>query len=333
MLTFKANYRITNILKRRLPKQWRNFLGSNSESCEATAPHSLHGIDVSSHLVYNVVAPRPQPIEVKLRVVSLRDVLLHEHIELQRVERLMARLQEDQLLKNPPIVVESESRYILLDGATRITALQRIGCRDVVVQIVEYDAPGLQLETWNHLLIDLPLDEFFATLRRISDLRIEPTVWEGAEAALAQRASIGTLVLSDGLVYSLRATGATLAEQTRVLNQVVAAYEGRGEMYRVAHTNLERLLAEHARVSALMIFPRYRPDEIRHLALNGSKLPTGITRHIIPGRAMRINIPLDLLRADEPLAQKNAWLDTWMKTKMRERQVRFYQEPVFLFDE
>lgn len=284
-------------------------------------------------MVYNAIAPRPQPIEVKLRVVSLRDVLLHEHIEQQRVERLTARLQEDQLLKNPPIVVEFQSRYILLDGATRITALQRIGCRDAVVQIVEYEAPGLKLETWNHLLIDLPLDEFFVTLRQISDLHIEPVVWEDAEAALARRASIGTLVLSDGTVYCLRTMGTSLTEQTRVLNQVVAAYEGRGEMYRVAHTNVERLLAEHTRVSALMIFPCYRPEEIRYLALNGSKLPTGITRHIIPGRAMRINIPLDLLRADEPLDQKNAWLDAWMKTKMRERQVRFYQESVFLFDE
>lgn len=270
---------------------------------------------------------------MKLRVVSLRDVLLHEHIETQRVERLSARLQTDQLLKNPPIVVEADSRYILLDGATRITALQRLGCHDVVVQIVEYDAPGLALETWNHLLIDLPLDEFFATLRRLSDLHIEPTMWEDAQTALAQRASIGTLVLSDGRVFTLRTTCHTLDAQTRVLNQVVAAYEGRGEMYRVAHTDLECLLTEHARASALMIFPRYRPDEICHLALNGSKLPTGITRHIIPGRAMRINISLDWLRADEPLEQKNAWLDAWMKAKLRERQVRFYQESVFLFDE
>lgn len=293
----------------------------------------MDAIDASSHLVYNVVAPRPQSIEVKLRVVSLRDVLLHEHIETQRVERLMARLQADQLLKNPPIVVEADSRYILLDGATRITALQRLGCRDVVVQIVEYDAPGLALETWNHLLIDLPLDEFFTALRQIADLHIVSTRWEDAQAALARRTSIGTLVLSDGSVFALQTTRHTLDAQTRVLNQVVAAYEGRGELYRVTHTNLECLLAEYARASALMIFPHYRPDEICHLALNGSKLPTGITRHIIPGRAMRINISLDLLRADESLERKNAWLDAWMKAKLRERQMRFYQESVFLFDE
>ena len=124
-----------------------------------------------------------------------------------------------------------------------------------------------------------------------------------------------------------------LEKQAQLLNQIVAAYEGRGEMYRVAHTDVERLVAEHGRLSALIVFPRYRPDEIRRLALNGSKLPMGVTRHIIPGRALRINIPLDVLRRDDPLEQKNMWLDEWMKAKARERQVRFYQEPVYLFDE
>lgn len=300
------------------------------------APHAStlsRGIDAPSGLVYNTRAPQPQPRAVKLRIVPLREVLLHEHIEAQRVAQLIVRLQSDQLLKNPPIVVEAETRYILLDGATRISALQHLGCRDTVVQIVEYAAPGLKLETWNHLLLDLPLAEFFATLRRESNLHLEPTEWEEAEIALVQRTSIATLVLRDGTVFTLRTACQTLADQTHLLNRVVAAYEGRGEMYRVAHTDLECLLTEHARVSALVIFPRYRPDEICCLALNGNKLPTGITRHIIPGRALRINLPLELLRADEPLAQKNAWLDAWMKTKLRERQVRFYQESVFLFDE
>jgi hypothetical protein len=87
---------------------------------------------------------------------------------------MVERFERDQLLKNPPIVVESSGKYILLDGATRITALKRVGCRDAVVQIVEYDAPGLVLETWNHMLIDLPLRDFFVALWQLPGLRVEP---------------------------------------------------------------------------------------------------------------------------------------------------------------
>ncbi len=272
--------------------------------------------------------------ELTLRVVRLDDVLLHEQIELKRVERLVQRLEDDQYLKNPPIVTDDHAKYVLLDGATRVTALRRIGCRDVVVQVVDYAAPGMALETWNHMLLDTPVDELFRSLRALPGLLVEPATAEHAQAALDCRASIGTLLTRDGQAYTLRTPDdVKLEKQTRLLNQVVAAYEGRSEMYRVAHTDVERLLAEHGRLSALIVFPRYRPDEIRRLALNGAKLPMGVTRHIIPGRALRVNIPLDMLRRDEPLAEKNAWLDEWMKVKMRERRVRFYQEPVFLFDE
>ncbi len=271
--------------------------------------------------------------EVTLRMVALSEVLLHEQIEKKRVARLVERLGMDRYLKNPPIVTEFGGKFILLDGATRVTALKQIGCLDVVAQVIDYDAPDLVLETWNHMLIDLPVFDVLEAIRHLRGLQIEPMTADAAEAALAQRASIATVMLNDGTVYALTSTETKLAEQARQLNRVVAQYEGRGELFRVAHTDLERLLTENTRLSALIVFPRYHPNEIRHLALNGSKLPMGITRHIIPGRAMRINIPLEILERNEPLPAKNAWLDEWMKSKMRERHVRYYQEPVFLFDE
>lgn len=271
--------------------------------------------------------------EPTLRIVPLNDVLLHEQIEQDRANQLYARFQGDWFLKNPPIVSPFADKYILLDGATRCTALKRIGCRDVVVQIVDYDAPGLRLETWNHLLVDLPVSEFLQTLYRLPGLSVQDTSRDQADALLAQRSSIGTLVLADGRAFALQTHSATLHDQVQLLNQIVAAYEGRGELYRVPHANLTQLVTEYARWNALIVFPRYHPDEIRQLALNGNKLPTGITRHIIPGRAMRINIPLDVLQSSDTLEKKNQWLAEWIKLKMRERHVRYYQEPVFLFDE
>lgn len=271
--------------------------------------------------------------ELTLRIVSLSDVLLHEEVEARRVERLIAHLTSDWLLKNPPIVAQFDGKYIVLDGATRTTALKRIACRDIIVQIVDYDSPAIVLETWNHLLLDLPERDLFDALERVPGLRIQATSVDGAAGELEQRASLCSILLADGRAFSLFGRGGSLPAQAETLNQVVAAYEGRGEMYRVAHTNVERLLAEHGRLSALVAFPCFRPDDIRRVTLSGHKLPMGITRHIIPGRVLHINIPLAILERDESLESKNAWLDDWMETRMHERHVRFYQEPVFLFDE
>src|SRR5512140_496656 len=271
--------------------------------------------------------------ELCLRIVHLDDVLLHEEIENKRVDKLVTRLQRDRLLKNPPITAQFDGKYIVLDGATRTTALRRIHSRDIVVQIVDYFNPGVTLETWNHMLLDAPAQEIFDAIKDLPNLFIEKTSLDIANAALDRRDAIASIMLSNGNVYSICAQENTLTEQARLLNHVVAAYEGRGEMYRVGHTDVEQLVAEHGRLSALIVFPRYRPDEILAVAMNGAKLPMGITRHIIPGRALRINIPLDILERDQPLEEKNAWLDEWLKERMRERHVRYYPEPVFLFDE
>ncbi len=270
--------------------------------------------------------------ELALRVVHLDDVLMHEHIERQRVDNLLARLQNDQLLKNPPIVAQADAQYILLDGATRVTALQRLGCRDVVVQIVDYEMAGVALESWSHLLIGLAIPDFLQSLRQLPGLTLHVATVEQAAHTLAQHESIGTVLLADGHALSMHGAD-SLAGEAHLLNQIVAVYEGRGKMHRVAHADLKRLQREFARWSVVIVFPRYRPSEIRRLALNGNKLPTGITRHIIPGRAMRLNLPLDLFKSDESLANKNRWLDEWLAHKLEHHHVRYYQEPVFLFDE
>jgi hypothetical protein len=267
-----------------------------------------------------------------LRVVPLADVLLHEQVEFDRVDKLTARLETDRLLKNPPIVAPCDQRYILLDGATRVTALARLGCRDAVVQIVDYKTPGLVLETWNHLITGLSVSNFLQSLRQLAGLQLNVATIEQANESLALRESIGAVVLADGHALSLFGAESIVA-QAQLLNQIVALYEGSGELHRVAHSKVNQLFAEHARFSALIVFPRYRPDEIQHLALNGCRLPTGITRHIIPGRAMRINLPLEFLQAAQTLAEKNQWLAEWLAEKTRERRVRYYPEPVFLFDE
>lgn len=294
-----------------------------------------YAVDWLRGLTYNVAESGSAGMNARdltLRIVPLDDVVLHEQVEMKRVDRLMTRLQSDRVLMNPPIVARSNDRYIVLDGATRTTALRRISCCDILVQVVDYDAPGIVLETWNHMLLNMPVEPFLEALEKVPGLRVEAETVDGATDALDRRDSIATLALADGRVFSL-CTDGSLPEQARVLNQVVAAYEGKGEMYRVAHTDVEQLITEHGKLSALVIFPRYRKDEIRQLAMNGSKLPMGVTRHIIPGRALRLNIPLDVLESDKPLDKKNTWLDEWVQDKIVGRHVRYYQEPVFLFDE
>ena len=78
-----------------------------------------------------------EPSEIRLRFVALEKLLLHEEDDPYRVQRIVDSITRDGFLRNPPIVAEYQSKYIVLDGATRITALRAMGFRDAMVQVVE----------------------------------------------------------------------------------------------------------------------------------------------------------------------------------------------------
>lgn len=277
-----------------------------------------------------------QAQELNLAIVALETVFLHEEIERKRVDKLVERLRADRLLKNPPIVTEvredAQTRYIVLDGASRTTALRTLQVPHALVQIVDYNAPELKLESWNHLLLDITPDALRRELDDVSCITLVEMTQAQAQRALQAREILGYLKFTDGRIAGLRCSS-DLAAQAHALNEVVHSYESKVELYRVATTDLEQLVADPKRLAAVMVFPRYTPDEIVQLAINGAKVPMGITRHIIPGRALRVNLPLDVLEGSQPLEEKNKWLDAWLAVKIKTRQVRYYQEPVFLFDE
>jgi hypothetical protein len=68
--------------------------------------------------------------------------------------------------------------------------------------------------------------------------------------------------------------------------------------------------------------------------MSGARLPAGITRHLIPWRALRINVPIERLADPGPSAEaKTEWLHDWLQEKVLARQVRYYEESTVLFDE
>ena len=68
-------------------------------------------------------------------------------------------------------------------------------------------------------------------------------------------------------------------------------------------------------------------------AREGKKVPSGITRHIIPARAENINISLSVLEADWTLERKREWLHEWLMERMAANAIRYYSESTFTFDE
>jgi hypothetical protein len=268
-----------------------------------------------------------------LRIVPTARLLLHEECDPERVARLSHLLTADGVLRNPPIAASlDDGTHVVLDGANRVTALRHLGIPDQVVQVVDYGDPGVQLDTWAHLLRD---DDFL--LRNAAP---PPGGWRALDTAdvhAGLAAGLEACPLACGIItpngaFGLPA-GGPLAERVRAIAQIVAGYTGRTTIYRVQATDLEALAGRYGQTAALVVFPRLTKPGIRTIARLPDKLPTGISRHIVPLRALRVNVDLALLRAAEPLAVKQARLDEEIRTRLLGHRVRHYPEATVLFDE
>jgi len=274
-----------------------------------------------------------------LRFVPTAAILPHEQPDNSRLEPLVRKIRELSVLKNPPVVTPlsgegtADARYVVLDGANRATAAKAAGFPHMIVQVVPYGEAYVRLTTWNHALSHYPHTDMQRALDGTPGLSSTATDSLHARAVLARREALAWIQFEDGAVLTLHG-GRSIHERNALLNIVVDGYRGHGKFYRVAGDDFGQVCRRHADVTALVVFPHFEPAEILELANAGDRLPAGITRHLVRWRALRLNVPIDLLAdARRTIEDKNRWLHDWVSDKLATRQVRYYEESTVLFDE
>lgn len=273
-----------------------------------------------------------------LRFLPVEQLVPHERHDEQRMRPLVERLRAMGVLKNPPIVAplpdaeDGTPRFVILDGANRVTAAQAAAIPHMVVQVVRYEEPDVRLTTWFHALGDYPRADLAAACMRLPGLACREDTLIHARALVARREALAYLHHADGTVETL-VGGRDLAERNELLNGIVDTYRDRRRLYRMSTDSLEVARRRYPEVTALVVFPHFEPAEVIELATSGGRMPAGITRHLIRWRALRLNVPLDRLTDPAPLEEKNRWLATWVQDRLAARQVRFYEESTVSFDE
>lgn len=117
------------------------------------------------------------------------------------------------------------------------------------------------------------------------------------------------------------------------MNAFVRSYKGVFPFHRVTAATLAAVREEYPEAMCLVVFPRFTPSDIERFSFNEQKIPSGITRHIVRDRALRLNIPLSVLQEEKSTEEKNGWLKNYIDAKLKQNRVRYYAEPVYLFDE
>ena len=269
-----------------------------------------------------------------LRMLPTEALVPHEDCDPRRIDRLSQRIRQEGRLKNPPIVavIPDTERFVVLDGANRSTAFASMGIPHIVAQVISYGDPGVVLDTWYHVVCNMPLDEFEDALSRMDDLRLEACSLEQARSDLATN-NAAAYIVSHKEVHKVCKPEGCEYRDMRLLNDIVRVYKGKADIFRASNDIWEKQEPYYPGITALVIFPQLRPADILQAARDGERVPSGITRHIIPQRALNINIPLDVLNADWSLERKRQWLHDWLMERMAANAIRYYAETTFSFDE
>ncbi len=261
-----------------------------------------------------------------LRIVPVKSLRPHEEHDSQRSQPLVERIRSETTMINPPLVAPMDDQaYVILDGANRVYALAELGYPHVLVQVATYSSGLVELSNWQHVVSDWNAAEFIQQLRQIPEITLGTS--RGAR-------EIAQLNFRDDGVITVCAPAGTTQMRSAALRRIVAVYQRSARLHRTALSDPAEIWGLFPDALALVTFPTYTPDGIIAAAQECAYLPPGISRHIVQGRAIRVNYPLDRLRdPDVPLAQKNADLLTWLQNKLANRQVRYYAEATYQFDE
>jgi hypothetical protein len=246
-----------------------------------------------------------------LLLVDLGCLILHEAHDEDRLARLRERIEAEGEQRNPVIISPHEDRYLVLDGAHRVRALGELGSRFALVQVVE---PPEKAEGWGHLLNGVGRAE----LDTIEGIEVSD---RPGDAPLAEVETAGgeTLLLSakkDGL------RGRVLA-----LWDLQSFYPKGVVVRRVEPDGTARLSGGEV----LIRYQPFTPGQLSEIVDSGTVLPAGITRFRVRERVLGVRYPLDRIMEGDPRV-RNAELREFVEDRWEENRVRYYEEPVVLFE-
>lgn len=247
-----------------------------------------------------------------LRLVELDRLILHEAHDERRLSRLRERVEAEGVQRNPVIVSPHEDDYLVLDGAHRVHAMKEIGSRFILAQVVQSPESA---ESWGHLLAGVDA----AALCEIEGVRLSGD--DGGHRPLAEIETAG------GERVRLRAAGDGLCDEVEALWALQRLYP-EGDVVRRVDPEGPVHLEDG---EALIHYRPFTAAELVEVVRDGKVLPAGITRFRVRERILGVRFPLGSMMDGDP-GERNAELRRFVEEHWKQNRVRYYGEPVVLFE-
>jgi hypothetical protein len=247
---------------------------------------------------------------------------------------LIEKLRAQGIIRNPPIVMplnDGTDRFMVLDGANRVTSLRELEFPHIVAQVVEANNPNVNLQTWNHVVWGMSAKSLSASLRKVKGIELIKV--DTHKSLDAPKYVPMQVRLPNNSFFIMKEIPSDLATHIQTMHRVVNTYKTRASLDRTSQTLIDTFKKVYVDLTALVIFPHFKIKTVLKLAGQGILLPTGITRFTVSPRALHLNYPLHELSSGKPIEYKQEYLKLWIEERVKKKGIRLYSEATFLFDE
>jgi hypothetical protein len=249
-----------------------------------------------------------------LEIRTVKSLLPHEQTITHNIKRLKeAMLNIGQVVD--PIIVDDKTGLVI-DGNHRQKVLEIIECPLAAVQKVDYMREDITVDTWYPSVALKPEDIF-----NLDSIKHETVDYEAGKEAVANLKS--PFMLMHGGNYHLLNPGSyKIKEMVEEQNYVLSLLEKKAVCY-ISPQEVEA----HLESSNSVLFRRsYTKPEIIKAAQDHSPFPPKSTRHLVPGRIIRLNMRIGWLH--RPADEAKIEMERMLSHRAYSGNVRKYYEPV-----
>ncbi len=275
----------------------------------------------------------------QIKIIPLKRVLIHENTVDKWANAIARYMEEMGVMKNPVVVHRHEDHYVVLDGMHRVAALNKINSRDILVYEVDYFREDIKLGGWDgiatgkykgkHIITRV----FQKTKFYVKKIKRK----ESAKELVRTRKALLGIKTNRGAQYCVFPKNFNSENYIDLSIEVLEYFEkfldkaGFKIVYVPDTTSDDDFKLLKGKF--LIYRPVYRKQEIVERTLKGKIFPRKTTRHIIPGRPLRVDIPLTILKEKIDLKIKNKLLKAHLLWCFSNNKVRYYPEPVYVFSD
>jgi len=242
-----------------------------------------------------------------LEVIDLKRLVFHEETEKSRYQKIMFEIQSSMTLCSPPIATKiSGDKYLLLDGAHRVKAIEKLGYKNVIIQNVSLD--NLELEIWKHKIDDV--ESVIDDLRSSKLFQFKSKHFDNAVASIRTTTNLVYLVpvKSSGSCEDVADFWRVIVEKYNDKQSIVRCSEDQGP--------------------GTISFKKLSLNEVVQIVELNKMFPTGVTKFkFLNGRLLNVNIPIACL---EDNVQAKRMFSEYLESK--KHLIRKYEDPIYLLE-